>query len=81
VNDALRGLVLLGSVVLWLPLLRPVLSGDMAVEQGALYYLAALGIAWGGVAGLTTLVRGYVAAGEAARAEADAVRRADDLTA
>jgi hypothetical protein len=80
-NDALRGLVLLASVVLWFPLLRPVLNGDMEVAQGALYYVAALAIAWGGVAGLATLVRGYAAAGEAARADADeAARRADDLT-
>ena len=78
-NDALRGLVLLLSVVLWLPLLRPVLDGDMPITQGAVLYLAALGIAWAGVAGLTALVRGYVRAGQAAADEL-ASRRADDIS-
>lgn len=78
-SDALRGLVLLVSVVLWLPTLRPVLVGDKELTHGALLYLAALGIAWAGVAGLSTLVQGYVRAGQAA-AEAAQARRADDVT-
>jgi hypothetical protein len=78
VNDALRGLVLLLSVLLWLPVLRPVVDGGMEVTQGALLYLAALGIAWAGVAGLHALVRGYVRAGEAAAEQASS-RRADDV--
>jgi hypothetical protein len=80
-NDPLRGLVLLASVLLWLPVLRPVLAGDMDVAQAALLYLGALGIAWGSVGGITTLVRGYAAAGEAERTAKDAAaRRADDIS-
>ena len=80
-NDALRGLVVLTSVLLWLPVLRPVLAGNVDVAQAALLYLAALGIAWGGIGGMATLVRGYAAAGEAERTAKDAAaRRADDIS-
>lgn len=64
-SDALRGTVLLVSVLLWLPFLRPVLDGDMAVEQGLLRYGMTLLLAWGGCAGLAALVNGYAAASAA----------------
>jgi hypothetical protein len=51
----------------------------MEMAQGALLYVAALGIAWGGVAGLAALVHGYVRTGEAASRDTG-VRRVDDLT-
>ena len=76
-SDPVRGLVLLFSVVLWLPFLRPVLDGDLGVDEGLVRYAGALLLAWAGGAGLTTLVRGYVRAGEAAEAEQQQ-RRADD---
>lgn len=75
-SDPVRGLVLLFSVVLWLPFLRPVLDGDLGVDEGLVRYAGALLLAWAGGAGLTALMRGYVRAGEAARAEQQ--RRADD---
>ena len=86
-NETVRGLVLLVSVVLWLPFLRPVLDGSLTVEQGLLRYAGTLLLAWAGGAGLSALVRGYATQGEQ-RAEqteargqaADERRRADDLT-
>ena len=58
-NDAVRGVVLLASLLLWLPFLRPVVEGTMPVEQGLLGYAAGLALAWAGGAGLTALVRSY----------------------
>ena len=80
-NETVRGLVLLVSVVLWLPFLRPVLSGDLTVEQGLLRYAGTLLLAWAGGAGLSALVRGYAAQGEqqeAEQQEAELRRRAED---
>lgn len=73
-NEAVRGAVLLASVLLWLPLLRPVIEGRMTLESGLLRYALALGLAWAGGAGLTALVRSYAAPVEP---EAPA-RRAED---
>lgn len=61
-NDAVRGLVLLTSVLLWLPFLMPVANGTMSVDQGLMRYAAALALAWAGGAGLTALVRSYTPA-------------------
>jgi hypothetical protein len=58
-SDALRGLVLLVSVVLWLPVLRPVLSGEMTTAEGGVRYAGALILAWGGVSLLAAVVNGY----------------------
>jgi hypothetical protein len=55
----LRGLVLLVSVVLWLPVLRPVLSGEMTTAEGGVRYAGALVLAWGGVSLLAAVVNGY----------------------
>lgn len=87
-NETVRGLVLLVSVVLWLPFLRPVLDGTLTVEQGLLRYGGTLLLAWAGGAGLSALVRGYAMQSEQ-RAEQTGVqgevqaneerRRADDL--
>lgn len=85
-NEAVRGLVLLVSVLLWLPFLRPLLDGDLTVEQGLLRYAVTLALAWAGGAGLSALVRSYAAQSaeqqrdeqEKATADADRRRRADD---
>lgn len=91
-NDIVRGLVLLASVLLWLPFLRPVLSGELTVEQGLLRYAGTLLLAWTGGAGLSALVRSYAAQGaqqaaerqaqedaeRAVREDADLRRRAED---
>lgn len=58
-SDAVRGLMVLMSVVLWLPSLRPLIDGRLTIEEGVLRYVAALGISWAGCAGLTALVRSY----------------------
>ena len=58
-NELVRGMVLLASVLLWLPFLGPVVDGSMPVEQGLLRYAAALALAWVGGAGLTALVRSF----------------------
>ena len=41
-NETVRGLVLLTSVLLWLPFLQPLLSGDLTLEQGLVRYGCAL---------------------------------------
>jgi len=58
-SEPVRGLVLLASVLLWLPFLNPVMTGALSVEGGVLRYAGALLLAWAGGAGLTSLVRGY----------------------
>lgn len=85
-TDALRGLVLLVSVVLWLPVLRPVLSGEMTTAEGAVRYAGALILAWGGVSLLATVVKGYSspdrdeAPSGALAEEARPANRAEDAT-
>ena len=80
----MRGLVLLTSVVLWLPFLPALLSGDLTLEQGLLRYGCALLLAWTAGSGLSALVRSYStqteqrAAEEAVRTEAAQRRRAQD---
>lgn len=85
-SDALRGLVLLVSVVLWLPVLRPVLSGEMTTAEGGVRYAGALILAWGGVSLLTAVVNGYSSPevddspGDALAEEAGPARRTEDAT-
>lgn len=80
-NETVRGLVLLASVVLWLPFLGPLLSGDLTLEQGLVRYALALLLAWTAGSGLTALVRSYSAqtdrraAEQAEQADAAAQRR------
>jgi hypothetical protein len=59
VSEALRGFVLLLSVVLWLPCLPPVLEGEMSTAEAGVRYAAALLLAWGGCAVVAALVRAY----------------------
>ena len=87
-NETVRGLVLLASVVLWLPFLGPLLSGSLTVEQGLVRYALALLFAWTAGSGLSALVRSYSAqteqraAVEAEQAHAAAqLRRAQDRAA
>ena len=68
-NETVRGLVLLASVVLWLPFLPPLLSGDLTLEQGLVRYGCALLLAWTAGSGLTALVRSYTAQTERRAAE------------
>lgn len=85
-SDALRGLVLLVSVVLWLPVLRPVLSGEMTTAEGGVRYAGALILAWGGVSLLAAVVKGYSspdvdeAPSAALAEEARPANRAEDAT-
>jgi hypothetical protein len=58
-SEAARGLVLLVSVLLWLPVLRPLLAGEMSTAEAGLRYAAALLLAWGGATLLASLVRSY----------------------
>ena len=68
-SETVRGLVLLASVVLWLPFLQPVLSGDLTLEQGLVRYGCALLLAWTAGSGLSALVRSYAAQTEQRAAE------------
>jgi hypothetical protein len=68
-NETVRGLVLLASVLLWLPFLPPLLSGDLTLEQGLVRYGCALLLAWTAGSGLSALVRGYSAQTEQRAAE------------
>lgn len=85
-SDALRGLVLLVSVILWLPVLRPVLAGEMSTAEGGIRYAGALVLAWGGISLLSTVVKSYSRAeveeapGAALAEEAAPARRAEDAT-
>ena len=84
-NETVRGLVLLASVVLWLPFLGPLLSGDLTLEQGLVRYACALLLAWTAGSGLAGLIRSYSAqtdrrASEQADAAAQ-LRRAQDRSA
>ncbi len=58
-SEALRGFVLLLSVVLWLPCLMPLLEGEMSTAEAGIRYGAALLFAWGGCAAFAALVRSY----------------------
>lgn len=83
-NETVRGLVLLASVVLWLPFLGPLLSGGLTLEQGLVRYGCALLLAWTAGSGLSALVRRYSqqtqqrAADELERERAAQRRRAQD---
>ena len=79
-NDAVRGLVLLASVLLWSPFLMPTVNGTMPVEQGLMRYAAALALAWAGGAGLTALVRSYTPLESDEQTDADglSLRRVED---
>lgn len=80
-NDAVRGLVLLTSVLLWSPFLLPTVNGTLSVDQGLLRYAAALALAWAGGAGLTALVRSYTPVeteGTGTDADGQPLRRVED---
>jgi hypothetical protein len=83
-SDAFRGLVLLVSLVLWLPVLRPLLAGDMTTAEAGLRYAAALLLAWGGGTVLSALVRSYssdtVSGDDADSGDAPPLRRQEDTT-
>lgn len=83
-NETVRGLVLLASVVLWLPFLPALLSGGLTLEQGLVRYGCALLLAWTAGSGLNALVRSYSAQSEqreTERAQAAQHRRAQDRSA
>lgn len=63
-SDAVRGLVILVSVLLCLPVLPPLLAGEMDASEAGLRYAGALLLAWGGAALLTALAKAYGAAQE-----------------
>ena len=75
-SEALRGFVLLLSVLLWLPALRPFLSGQMRTDEAALRYGGALLLAWGGVSLLAAIVRAYTPEPEKAATEPTPAQRA-----
>lgn len=85
-SDALRGLVLLVSVILWLPVLRPVLDGGMSTAEGGIRYAGALILAWGGISLLSAVVQTYSRAeidedpGATPADKAGPARRAEDAT-
>ena len=58
-SEAFRGFVLLLSVVLWLPCLMPLLSGEMSTSEAGIRYGAALLFAWGGCAAVGALLKAY----------------------
>jgi hypothetical protein len=77
-SEGVRGLVLLVSVLLWLPVLRPLLAGEMTTAEAGLRYAAALLLAWGGATLLASLVRSYsseTGTGEDAHADDGQQRR------
>ena len=86
-SDVTRGLVILVSVLLCLPVLPPLLAGEMTAAEAGARYAGALLLAWGGAALLAALVKSYgagqehVTPGEREPADAPAPsRRQDDVT-
>lgn len=86
-SDAVRGLVILLSVLLFLPVLPPLLAGEMTTAEAGARYAGALLLAWGGAALLTALGSAYGAGQEqvppaeqeGGQAPAPS-RRSDDIT-
>lgn len=58
-SEAMRGFVLLLSVLLWLPVLRPFLDGQMRTDEAVLRYAGALLLAWGGVSLIAAILKAY----------------------
>lgn len=58
-SDTVRGLVLLVSLVLWLPVLRPLLAGELSTAEAGVRYIGALFLAWGGASLLSTVIATY----------------------
>ena len=85
-KDSVRGLVLLVSVLLCLPVLPPLLAGEMSATAAAMRYAGALLLAWGGASVLSALVAAYGRNEETLPAElppsepaASPARRKDDV--
>ena len=85
-SDTVRGLVLLVSVLLWLPVLRPLLAGQLTTAEAGVRYVGALALAWGGASLLSKVIAAYTpdpeeAAEDSSAAAGDpAVRRQEDLS-
>jgi hypothetical protein len=90
-SETVRGLVLLVSLVLWLPVLRPLLAGELSTAEAGVRYAGALALAWGGVALLCRVVAAYTAEPEdmkqdartdasARPAEGNPARRQEDVS-
>ena len=58
-SEKVRGFVVLLSVLLWLPVLPPLLDGQMRTDEAVLRYGGALLLAWGGVSLIAAIVRAY----------------------
>lgn len=58
-SDTVRGLVLLASLLLWLPVLRPLLAGELSTTQAGVRYAGALLLAWGGAWLLSQVIGSY----------------------
>lgn len=65
-SETMRGLVLLVALLLWSPVLPGLVNGARDVGDAALLFAGALLLAWGGVAALHGIVRGYSAQAEPA---------------
>lgn len=58
-SETARGLVLLLSVLLWLPVLPPLLAGQVTTTGAALRYAGTLLLVCGGATALSALLRNY----------------------
>lgn len=58
-SDLARGFVLLVSLLLWLPVLRLLLAGQMGAAEAVLRYGGAFLLAWAGIALLSAIVSAY----------------------
>ena len=75
-SDATRGIALMLSVLLWLPVAPGLMRGELAAERALLVYAGALALALAGAWLLTTLIRAYASGAD----EAEAAETAEDAT-
>ncbi|HVM41069.1 MAG TPA: hypothetical protein VM618_09870 [Acidimicrobiia bacterium] len=79
-TDIRWALVLVSSLVLWLPALRATLDGTMDFVDGALRYVLGFGMAWFGIGIFDQIISRYASTPKAAR-QGDVRRRKGEGTA
>ena len=82
-NEMWRGIAMLLSVLLWVPVLPSFLRGGTPAEEALLLYAASLALSFVGCSSLAALLRAYTPVEDARPTESEesGQRRRDDLAA